>query len=96
MVVHTRFNWYRGATAKRVWSRTIYRLASMHQRANEVEPALVVRGENNVSESDGKELRTWCLSTSGPGLQRVWVAVDARVTPQHGRERSAARVCEKR
>ena len=44
----------------------------MHQRANEVEPALAVRGENNVSESDGKELRTWCLATSGPGLQRVW------------------------
>ena len=86
-MVHMRSIWYRDATAKRIWSRIIYRLASMHQRANEVEPAIMVRGENNVGESDGKELRTWCLSTSGPGLQRVWVAVDARVTPQHGRER---------
>ena len=74
-MVQARFNCYRDTTAKRVWSRTIYRLASMHQRANEVEPALVVRSENNVSESDGKELRTWCLATPGPGLQRVWAAV---------------------
>ena len=86
-MVQARFNCYRDTTEKRVWSRTIYRLASMHQRANEVEPALAVRGENSVGESDGNELRTWCLATSGPGLQRVWVAVDARVTPQHGRER---------
>ena len=86
-MVHTRSIWYRDATAKRIWSRTIYRLASMHQRANEVEPALAVRGENSVGESDGNELLTWCLATSGPGLQRVWAAVDARLTPQHGRER---------